>query len=155
MNRIQILTGLGASMVAACGGAPPPPAAPAEAPAAASAAPEAAPAAEAPKRVRVESIAIDGGGLAEADVKKALEPVAPEYEKCFASALEAAPDAGGTTLVTLLYVKGKRASVAASYSGPGSDVINKCFTEASDKLSLSPAASVERSVISLKLELTK
>jgi hypothetical protein len=141
-----------------CGGAAPPPASPATpAPVQTSPPEPTAPPAEPekPKQVSIASIEIEGGGTTEADVRSAFGALADEYESCYSSALAAEPDAAGRMLVTLLYVKGERKSVSASYQGRGSAELNPCFTRATGKLELSPDPAAERVVIVARFTMAK
>ena len=152
----------GAVLVAvACGGGPAEPPASPEPPAAAPSAaepvpepepaPEPEPEPEAPKQVSISEVEINGEGLTEEAVRKAFDAVSPQYETCYAKALETTPDAKGRLSVTLLYVKGERKSVAASYAGPGAAEINACFQKASTELELSPPADSDRVSVYLRL----
>jgi len=154
------------AFVTGCGGSAPAP----EAPAAPAPPPTEAPTAEAPvaeppaeeppapapaKQVNLDSIEVEGGGIEKADVEKALEGVQAAYEKCYADALSAEPDAAGKVSVTYLYMKGQRKSVSASYSGRGSKLINSCFQEAAASMTLAPSAEAERTVIFVRFKLAK
>ncbi len=108
---------------------------------------------EPPDQVRVEQIEIDGDGLDEDAVRSAFDQIDPQYEGCYANALQETPDAKGGLSVTLLYVKGERKSVSASYGGAGAATVNSCFQAASTKLALSPAVESERVVVVLRLVL--
>jgi hypothetical protein len=147
-----------------CSGSTPPPTDATAAPAAPEAAPAAPPTEPAPppasepepepepaRQVQVNEIKVEGDGLADAAVQTAFEAVHREYEACFAKALETNPDARGNLSVTLLYVKGERKSVSASYGGPGAAEINSCFQAASMKLEMSPATQSDRVVVILRL----
>ena len=166
MNKSVISLGALLSLATACGGAPPEPATPEPSPpTAAPAAPEAAPGAvapdeeaaapEVPRQVTLAKVEVEGGGIDEKGVREAMEPVANAYEKCFADALAAAPDAGGRVLVSFLYMKGERKSVSASYSGPGAESINPCFQKASSEMKLAPESSADRTFIVVELTLAK
>ncbi len=143
-----------------CGGAAPAPSAPAAPPPTAT---ETAPAdppppppePEKPKQVSIASIEVEGGGTTEADVRSAFDALSEDYESCYSSALSAAPDAAGKMVVTLLFMKGERKSVSASYQGRGSAELNPCFTEATRKLELAPDAAAERVVIVARFNMAK
>ena len=137
-------------LLVGCGGAEPPPRTPEAPPPAATAPsePPAPPAAlEKPKQVTIDSIEVEGGGTTEADVRAAFDKIGDEYESCFSSALKNAPDAAGRMVVTILYVKGERKSVSASYTGPGNAELNKCFVETTKKAELTVDPAAERVVL--------
>ena len=161
---LTLAASLLATLSGSCGGGAPPsqapePAAPEAPPVPQVPAQEAEPPVESaeesqgPRTVNVDSVEVEGGGIDEATVREALTKASAAYEECFATTLKTAPDAKGTVSVTLLYVKGKRKSAAASYAGPGNAAIMRCFTEASQTVELSPAADVGRTTISIRLKL--
>ena len=147
----------------ACGGAPaaepqaPEPAAPEPTAAPVAAEPEAEPEPEPLKlsHVSVPKVEIDGGGVEEETIRRALAEQAKSFEACYAETLKTVADLEGRVLVSYLFVKGERKSVSASHAGMGAKTINPCFHNAAAEAKFEVDAGAERTSITVTFKMTK
>ncbi len=157
--RLPILLTL---FLAACGGAPPAepqapePAAPEPAaPVAADPEPEPEPEPLKLSHVTVPKVEIDGGGVEEDAIRRALAEQAKAFEACYAETLKTVADLEGRVLVSYLFVKGERKSVSASHAGMGAKTINPCFHNAAAEAKFEVAASAERTSVTVTFKMTR
>lgn len=114
------------------------------------------PAPPGPEHISISEVKLEGAGAPEETVRDEITRLGADYDACVVEARKAGEgDVAGRVILTLLYVAGERKSVAASYNGPGSKIINSCFMDTSKKIELAPPKDEERTVVTVYLELDK